>query len=155
MHGVNNQYRGKGWRQAQYLADIFWKRWIREYLHVPTLQVRKKWLKKRPKLAVGDYVLLVDENCPRGRWPKGVIQEVFPDRHRVDRHVTVKTATMSLRRDIRKLCLLERSLMSKEWMYCETLFLGVRKAYYFIMCTFRGRHVTVCFVGASLAVFSW
>ncbi|XP_068717010.1 uncharacterized protein [Montipora capricornis] len=114
MHGVNNQYRGKRWRQAQYLADIFWKRWFREYLHVPTLQVRKKWLKKRPKLAVGDYVLLVDENCPRGRWPKGVIQEVFPDRHRVDRHVTVKTATMSLRRDIRKLCLLERSLMSKE-----------------------------------------
>ncbi|XP_068738988.1 uncharacterized protein [Montipora capricornis] len=112
MHGVNDQYGGKRWRQAQYLADIFWKRWIREYL--PTLQVRQKWLKKRPNLAVGDYILLVDENCPRGRWPKGVIQEVFPDRHGVVRHVTVKTATTSLRRDIRKLCLLERSLMSKE-----------------------------------------
>ena len=110
MHGVNDQYGGKRWRQAQYLADMFWKRWIREYL--PTLQVRQKWLEKRPNLAVGDYVLLVDENCPRGRWPKGVIQEVFPDRHGVVRHVTVKTATTSLRRDIRKLCLLERALMS-------------------------------------------
>ena len=66
------------------------------------LQVRQKWLEKRPNLAVGDYVLLVDENCPRGRWLKGVIQEVFPDRHGVVRHVTVKTATTSLRRDIRK-----------------------------------------------------
>ncbi|KAK2551629.1 hypothetical protein P5673_027396 [Acropora cervicornis] len=42
MHGVNDQYGGKRWRQAQYLADIFWKRWIREYL--PTLQVGQKWL---------------------------------------------------------------------------------------------------------------
>ena len=39
--------------------------------------MRQKWLEKRPNLAVGDYVLLVDENCPRGRWLKGVIQEVF------------------------------------------------------------------------------
>ena len=94
MHGVNDHYGGKRWRQAQYLADIVWKRWIREYL--PTLQVRQKWIEKRPNLAMDDYVLLVDENSPHGRWPKGVIQEVFPDRHRVVPHVTVKTATTSL-----------------------------------------------------------
>ena len=69
-------------------------------------------VEKRPNLAVGDYVLLMDENCPHGRWPKGVIQEVFPDQHGVVRHVTVKTATTSLRHDIRKLCLLEWALMS-------------------------------------------
>ena len=28
------------WRQAQYLANLFWRRWIKEYL--PTLQERKK-----------------------------------------------------------------------------------------------------------------
>ena len=34
------------WRQVQYLADLFRKRWIKEYL--PTLQERKKW--NEPKL---------------------------------------------------------------------------------------------------------
>ena len=63
-------------------------------------------------LAVGDFVLLVDENCPRGRWPKGIIQEVFPDHHGVVRHVAVRAATANLRHDVRKLCLLERSLIS-------------------------------------------
>lgn len=36
-----DQYSRKRWRQIQYLADIFWRRWTREYL--PTLQLRSKW----------------------------------------------------------------------------------------------------------------
>ena len=110
LRDVDDQYGSKRWKQAQYLDDVFWKRWIREYL--PTLQEKQKWLRKRQNLAVGDFVLLVDENCPRGRWPKGIIQEVFPDQHGVVRHVTVRTASTSLRRDVRKLCLLERSQIS-------------------------------------------
>ena len=97
-----NIYGNKRWKQAQYLADIFWKRWIIEYL--PTLQVKQKWLRPRPNLAVGDLVLVVNENSSRGHWPKGI---VFLDRHGTVRQVTVKTATSVLRRDIRKLCLLE------------------------------------------------
>ena len=31
-------YSRRRWRQVQYLADIFWRRWIKEYL--PSLQVR-------------------------------------------------------------------------------------------------------------------
>ena len=98
-------YGSKRWKQAQYLADIFWKRWILWYL--PTLQVKQKWLRPRPNLAVGDLVLVVGKNSPRGHWPKGIVQEVFRDRHGTVRQVTVKTATLVLRRDIRKLCLLE------------------------------------------------
>ena len=30
------------WRQIQYLSDLFWKRWVKEYLI--TLQQRQKWL---------------------------------------------------------------------------------------------------------------
>ena len=33
----------KQWRRAQFLADCFWKRWIREY--IPTLQQRQKWIR--------------------------------------------------------------------------------------------------------------
>ena len=33
----------KQWRKVQYLTDIFWKRWISEYLL--TLTEREKWLK--------------------------------------------------------------------------------------------------------------
>lgn len=33
-------YSRKRWRQVQYLADVFWRRWSREYL--PTLQLKQK-----------------------------------------------------------------------------------------------------------------
>ena len=42
-----DQYRRK-WKQVQFLADLFWKRWLREYL--PTLQVRGKWHRALPNL---------------------------------------------------------------------------------------------------------
>lgn len=95
----------KRWRQAQCLADSFWKRWMKDYL--PALQTRQKWSVPRRNFAVGDLVLVVDEKTPRGRWPMGLIEEVFPNSHGHVRSVKVKTATSVYRRDIRKLCLLE------------------------------------------------
>ena len=35
-----DQYSRRRWRQVQYLADVFWRRWLRGYL--PTLQKRHK-----------------------------------------------------------------------------------------------------------------
>ncbi|CAG2225245.1 unnamed protein product [Mytilus edulis] len=34
-------YARRWWKQVQYLANVFWRRWIREYL--PTLQICQKW----------------------------------------------------------------------------------------------------------------
>ena len=50
----------RAWRQAQYLANLFWRRWTSEYL--PTLLERKKWNTPRKNLEVGDLVLLADES---------------------------------------------------------------------------------------------
>ena len=52
----------------QYLADIFWKRWTREYL--PLLQKRSKWVNTSRNVTNGDIVLIMD-NSPRssvGHW---------------------------------------------------------------------------------------
>ena len=96
------------WKQAQRLADEFWARWIKEYL--PSLQERQKWLTPKRNFAVGDIVLMVQEDSPRGQWPLAVIEETFPDSNGHVRQVVIRTANQSrYRRDIRKLCLLEKS----------------------------------------------
>ena len=61
--------------QAQYLANLFWRRWIKEYL--PTLQEWKKWNEPKENIKVDDLVLLADEHYPRGQWPLDTVVEVF------------------------------------------------------------------------------
>ena len=51
------------WRFIQYLANEFWKRWLKEYL--PELQQRNKWQDKQVNIKVGDVVLLCEENTQR------------------------------------------------------------------------------------------
>ncbi|KAL0803272.1 hypothetical protein ABMA28_017250 [Loxostege sticticalis] len=59
----------RSWRESQRLADLTWKRWIKEYL--PTLTRREKWYKADEKpLAVGDIVIIADDQLPRGQWPR-------------------------------------------------------------------------------------
>ena len=50
-------YRKRRWRQVQSLADVFWRRWVREYL--PSLQERQIWHKQQRNFAVDDVVLLL------------------------------------------------------------------------------------------------
>ena len=75
------------------------------------LQERQKWLHKRQNFKQGDLVLLIDNNTPRGIWPKGIISEVFPSSDGCVRQVLIRTASGILRRDIRKLCMLEENLV--------------------------------------------
>ena len=115
----------RAWRQAQYLTNLFWCRWTREYL--PTLMERRKWNALERNLEVGDLVLLVDESFSRGKWPLGRVVEVVPSRDGLVRTVRVKTSctvatrakrqrkgeplsgesTTVLTRPVTKLCLLE------------------------------------------------
>ena len=96
------------WRQVQYLAAIFWKRWIRQYL--PELQRRQKWLHAKPNVSVGDLVLISDENVPRGLWPLARVIESYPGKDGLVRSVKVKTKNTQLTRPITNLIMLEGKL---------------------------------------------
>ena len=103
-------YFRRRWRQVQYLSDVFWRRWLREYL--PSLQERQKWTRPTVNFEVGDVVLVVDENSPRNLWPLGRIQEVKPNKgDGLVRRVALKTKTSVLERPINKIILLEAPLL--------------------------------------------
>ena len=100
-------YSRKQWRRAQFLANCFRTRWLKEYL--PMLQERQKWIPERRNLEVNDLVLVVDKNIPRGRWLLGRCMKVFPGRDGRVRTAEIKTKESTLIRPISKLCLLEEA----------------------------------------------
>ena len=55
-----------------------------------------KVVEKNPNFSVGDLVLVVDKDVQRGRWPKGLIEEVFPDTEGIVRRVTVRRVTTNV-----------------------------------------------------------
>ncbi|MGL4481231.1 MAG: hypothetical protein ACRCTW_01750 [Lactococcus garvieae] len=95
----------KRWRQAQHLANTFWKRWKHEYL--PCIQIAHKWLNPHRNLQKGDLVLMAKTDSPRGEWPKGIVLETYPGIDGLVRQVLIRTTTGNFRRDVRSLCLLE------------------------------------------------
>ena len=97
----------KRWRQAQILANTFWKRWLGEYLS--TLQQRQKWLKPRKNLKVNDLVLMVDKRYPRGQWHKMVVQEVFGDKDGMVCQVVIRAKGSKFKRHVHELCLIEEA----------------------------------------------
>ena len=99
-------YGRRRWRQIQYLADLFWRRWVKEYL--PSLQQRQKWLKETRNLEEGDIVLIID-NLPRNKWLTGRVIETYPGKDKLVRSVKLKHSTGILVRPVQKLCLLEEA----------------------------------------------
>ena len=83
-------YLRRKWRQLQYLVDIFWTRWRKEYLIL--LNQRQKWHHQKPSLQLNDIVLVTDLSLPRNQWPLGRVIEIFPDKRGLVRSVNVKVA---------------------------------------------------------------
>ncbi len=98
-----DSYRNR-WKQTQYLASLFWTKWLAAYL--PTLQLRVKWDSSLANLKVGDLVLLPDTTS-RLCWPLGLIVEVIPSRDNLVRSVKVKTQSGIYTRPITKVYKLE------------------------------------------------
>ena len=96
------------WRRVQYLADVFRRRWVREYL--PSLQLRQKWQRSSCNLKQDDIVLVMDANTPRNQGSLGIVLEVYPGRDGLVRSVKIRTRSTTLTRPITtisKLCRLE------------------------------------------------
>jgi hypothetical protein len=95
------------WRAAQAIVDQFWRRWMKEY--VPSLIERRKWLRHRRNLKIGDVVIVVEPNTPRGLWPLGRIVQPLPGPDGIVRAARVRTKMGEKVRPVAKLCLLEEA----------------------------------------------
>ena len=104
VYGRDDLCSRRRWRQIQYLADIFWRRWTREYL--PQLQERQTWSRPRRNICVGDLVLLVDNVLPRNCWSMGRVTKTLPNMDGHVRRVQVCAKSSTFERPIDKLILL-------------------------------------------------
>ena len=95
----------KQWRKVQYLAGLFWNRWVKEYMM--SLQESSKWRRQRENLRPGDLVLVAEDKYVRSRWPLARVLQVFPGRDGKVRSAKVKTASGEFHRPITRLCSLE------------------------------------------------
>ena len=86
--GKDDLYVTRKWRQAQFLADMFWYRYRREYL--PTLQRRTKWQKVRKNIKPGDVVLITDQAAPRNDWCTALVKSVKLSQDNMVRSCTVE-----------------------------------------------------------------
>ena len=91
--------------RAQSYANIFWSRWIKEY--VPALNRRSKWQTPAEQhLKTGDLVWVVEETNPRGYYPTARITELRCGSDSVARSAVLRTSTGSLVRPLVKLVLI-------------------------------------------------
>ena len=97
----------KKWRAVQAATNMFWSRWLKEYL--PMLVQRRKWNYPTQNLNVGDLVVIQTDNIPRSHWSLGRILERYPGVDGVLRTVKVKRPNNELFRPAQKLCLLEKA----------------------------------------------
>ena len=83
-------YYRRRWKQVQYLAELFWKRWKSEYMIL--LQQRQKWYRHGRSHRIGDLVLVVDQPLPRNEWNLARIVNIKPDDEGNVRRATVRVA---------------------------------------------------------------
>ena len=95
----------KRWKHVQFLADQFWKRWLREYL--PLIRSRQKGFRSRRNFQPNDMVIVSGEGTHRHQWPLGRIVEAMPDKDGLVRRAKVKTARGMILRPVNRLCHLE------------------------------------------------
>ena len=93
------------WRYTQHLIEMFWRRYLREY--IPQLQKRMKWTREKKSVKKGDLVLVIDENSPRKQWPMALIVETRESRDGLVRSVKLRSKGTCITRPVTKIVPLE------------------------------------------------
>ncbi|XP_062556656.1 uncharacterized protein LOC134221480 [Armigeres subalbatus] len=109
----------RAWRASQVEANIFWQRWLRDYL--PELTRRTKWFDDVKPIEENDIVLIVDPALPRNCWPKGRVIGVNRGKDNRVRSATIQTVTGIYERPATKIAVLDvRSGKDVSQMYGVT-----------------------------------
>ena len=103
---LNLNIRSK-WKSVQAGVNLFWKRWISEYL--PTLTKRLKWATDQPNIRVGDLVIVRQNSIPRYHWPLGRVIKCFKGTDSIVRSVQLKLSNSEVTRPVQAICLLEHA----------------------------------------------
>ena len=90
------------WLQVTRMRNEFWRQWKAEYLQ--TLQARTKWKDPLANPRLGDLVLVRSESTPPTKWLLARIIKVHPGKDQLVRVMTVRTASSTLTRPIKKIC---------------------------------------------------
>ena len=100
-------------KRAKYLRkckDVMWKRWSQEYLRGLRERHDLTHKDKQSKLSIGDVVIIKSDDKNRGKWPLGIVEELFPGRDGVIRAVKLRAGQSYLERPIQHLYPLELSV---------------------------------------------
>ena len=89
----------------QELIRRFWQRWLKEW--IPSLNSHKKWNSEKDDFKVGDVVLVLSTDTPRGHWPLGRITKTIIGSDKRARVVNVRVGQNELTRSVHKLVPLE------------------------------------------------
>ena len=87
-------YGAKRWRRVQYLAEQFWSRWKREYLH--NIITRQRWHMPMRNIQVGDVVMDIDELLPRSEWRLARVLETVSGKDGLVRRVKISVGDKRL-----------------------------------------------------------
>lgn len=104
IYGPHDALSNRRWKHSQVISDHFWKRFVQNYL--PGLQLRHKWRKSTDNATVGQIVMIIDSNLPRGLRLVGTITKVFPGTDGVVRAAEVKVKDSIYVRPVTKLVVL-------------------------------------------------
>ncbi|XP_053699346.1 uncharacterized protein LOC128746321 [Sabethes cyaneus] len=95
----------RSWCASQVEANIFWQRWVRDYM--PDLTKRTKWFSEVKPIEVNDVAVVVDPALPRSCWPKGRIIAVNQSKDGQVRSAVVQTMSGVYERPATKLAILD------------------------------------------------
>ncbi|XP_055527269.1 uncharacterized protein LOC129719878 [Wyeomyia smithii] len=101
---ARRQVLGKSWDQIQRKLDVFWKRWLLEYL--PVIRRQPRWFDETRELEPGDLVMVADPTVRNG-WEPGRILRIIRNRDDRGRRAVVKIGGKTPVRPVSRLALLD------------------------------------------------